>query len=251
MNKTQRLLVVGIAACAMALGGCKGGRLGNMYSQSDEIKMGQQFAADYQKDPKNRFVTSGPQYDQLQRVSSRIFPLARKDWNVPYSIRLVDSKEVNAFAVPGGPIYFYRGLMDLASSDDEVAAVLGHEATHIVKRHSAAQMSDSQGKSVIAQILLGVGRTSKDQQQLAGLFLGLQSLKFSRTDESQADEYGFKYLTQAGYNPDAMGTFFEKMGKKTGGGGPEWLASHPVTSKRVEAARKRADNYKKGITQAP
>ena len=251
MNKIQQIGFVTLAVGAMALGGCKGGRVGNMYSQSDEIKMGQQFSREYASDKKNRFVTRGPQYDQLQRVASRIFPLARQDWDVPYSIQLVDSGEVNAFAVPGGPIYFYRGLMDLASSDDEVAAVLGHESTHIVKRHSAAQMSDSQGKSVIAQILLGVGRTSKDQQQIAGLFLGLQSLKFSRSDESQADEYGFRYLTQAGYNPDAMATFFEKMGKKTGGGGPEFLRSHPVTSKRVEAARARADAYKKGTYKAP
>ena len=251
MRNRQQIVVASLALGMLAAGGCKGGRIGNMYSRSDEVQMGQQFAKDFQNDRKNRFITSGPQYDQLQRVASRVFPLARRDWDVPYSISLVDSKEVNAFAVPGGPIYFYKGLVDLASSDDEVAAVLGHESTHIVKRHSAAQMSDSQGKSVIAQILLGAGRTSKDQQQIAGLFLGLQSLKFSRTDESQADEYGFKYLTQAGYNPDAMATFFEKMGKKTGGGGPEWLASHPVTSKRVEAARKRSDDYKKGITTAP
>ena len=250
MKKTQQFVVAALVVGATTVGGCKGGRLGNMYSQSDEIKMGQQFAAEYDRNPKNRFITRGPQYDQIQRVASRIFPLARKDWNVPYSIHLVDSNEINAFAVPGGPIYFYKGLLDLAGSDDEVASVLGHEATHIVRRHSAAQMSDSQGKGLLAEILLG-GRTSRDQQQLAGLFLGLQSLRFSRSDESEADEYGFRYLTQAGYNPDAMANFFEKMGKKTGGGGPEWLASHPVTAKRVAAARKRADDYKKGIIQAP
>ena len=163
----------------------------------------------------------------------------------------MDSPEINAFAVPGGPIFFYKGLVDLAGSDDEIAAVLGHESTHIVKRHSARQMSDSQGKSVLAQIVLGAGRSSKDQEQLAGLLIGVQSLKFSRSDEAQADEYGFGYMTRAGYNPDAMATFFVKMGQKTGGGGPEWLASHPLTGKRVEAARRRADDYKKGTTKAP
>ncbi|MGC4044038.1 MAG: M48 family metalloprotease [Armatimonas sp.] len=244
-----RIIATAAVGLTLTLGGCT---CGNMYSQQDEIKMGQQFEKDYAADRKNRFVTSGPQYDRLQRVAARILPLARKDWDVPYKVSLVDSKEINAFAVPGGPIYFYRGLMDLAGSDDEVASVLGHEATHIVKRHSAKQMSDQMGKSVIAQILLGAGRASRDQEQLAGLLIGIESLRFSRNDEAQADEYGFKYLVTAGYNPDAMATFFEKMGKAAGnGGGPEFLQSHPVTSKRIAAARARAEAYKKGTYIAP
>jgi predicted Zn-dependent protease len=233
----------------LSLGGCK---CGNMYSQQDEIKLGQQFSREYRADRKNRFLTSGAQYDRLQRVAAKILPLARRDWDVPYEVSLVDSKEINAFAVPGGPIYFYRGLMDLASSDDEVAAVLGHEAAHIVKRHSARQMSDQMGKSVIAQILLGASGASRDQEQLVGLIIGIEGLRFSRNDESQSDEWGFKYLVQAGYNPDAMATFFEKMGKATGGGGgPEFLRSHPVTEKRVAASRTRAEAFKKGTYIAP
>jgi predicted Zn-dependent protease len=241
--KFGRVIATVAVGITLSLSGCK---CANMYSQQDEIKMGQQFARDYNGDRRNRFLTSGAQYDRLQRVA------ARKDWDVPYEVRLVDSKEINAFAVPGGPIYFYKGLMELAGSDDEVAAVLGHEASHIVKRHSAKQMSDQMGKSVVAQILLGASGASRDQEQLAGLLIGIESLRFSRSDESQADEYGFKYLVAAGYNPDAMATFFEKMGKATGGGGgPEFLRSHPVTGKRVEASRVRAEAYKKGTYIAP
>ncbi len=244
-----RIIATAAIGLTLSLGGCK---CGNMYSQEDEIKMGQQFYKEYAADRKNHFLTSGPQYDRLQRVAAKILPQAQRDWNVPYKVSLVDSKEINAFAVPGGPIYFYKGLMDLASSDDEVAAVLGHEASHIVRRHSAKQMSDQMGKSVVAQILLGASGASRDQEQLAGLLIGIESLRYSRNDESEADEYGFKYLVGAGYNPDAMATFFEKMGKAAGnGGGPEFLRSHPVTSKRVEASRARAEAYKKGTYIAP
>ncbi len=246
LGRIAATMAVGLT---LGLGGCK---CANIYSQQDEVKLGQQFSREYRTDKKNRFLTSGPQYDRLQRVAARILPLAKTDWDVPYEVSLVDSKEINAFAVPGGPIYFYKGLMDLAGSDDEVASVLGHEASHIVKRHSAKQMSDQMGKSALAQILLGATGASRDQEQIAGLLIGIESLRFSRNDESQADEYGFKYLTSAGYNPDAMATFFEKMGKATGSGGtPEILRSHPVTAKRVAAARARADAYKKGTYKTP
>jgi beta-barrel assembly-enhancing protease len=161
-------------------------------------------------------------------------------------VQLVRSNEVNAFALPGGPIYFYTGLIDLAESDDELASVLGHEAGHIVKRHSAKQISDAMFKQNIAAVALG--NASRTVQALAGIGLQLDQMQYSRADESQSDEVGFKYLVEAGYDPDAMASFFRKMGKATGGGGgtPEFLRTHPVTSRRVEAAEKRAAEYKAG-----
>lgn len=221
--------------------GCKSPNLGGVFSmsKSQELEVGQQAAQQVERE--NKIVTSGPKYEQLQRVAARILPLARRDYDVPFTVKLIDSKEINAFALPGGPIYFYTGLMNLAGSDDEVASVLGHEATHIVKRHSVKQMSDAQSKGLIAQILLG--KSGQLAQAATGILLQLDQLKFSRNDESQADEVGFKYLTEAGYDPDSMATFFRKMGAKTGGGGPEWLQSHPVTSNRVKAAEARANQY--------
>ncbi len=211
-------------------------------SKSQEVQLGQE--ASQQVERENKIVTSGPKYEQLQRVAARILPLARKDYDVPFSVKLIDNKEINAFALPGGPIYFYSGLLDLASSDDEVASVLGHEATHVVKRHSVKQMSDAQAKGFLAQLALG--KSSDLAQAAAGIVLQLDRLKFSRGDESQSDEVGFKYMTQAGYNPDAMASFFRKMGAKTGKGGTEWLQSHPITANRVKAAEKRANEYQQG-----
>ena len=225
-------------------GGCKSPNLGGIFamSKSQEIDIGRQSAA--QIDRQERIVTSGPQYEQLQRVAARILPLARRDYDVPFSVKLIDNKQVNAFALPGGPIYFYTGLLDLASSDDELASVLGHEATHVVKRHSVKQISDAQAKGLIAQLALG--NSSRTAQAVTGLLLQLDQLRFGRSDESQSDEIGFRYMTEAGYNPEAMASFFRKMGAKTGGGGTEWLQSHPLNSSRVKAAEKRANEYQQG-----
>ncbi|MBC8140572.1 MAG: M48 family metalloprotease [Armatimonadetes bacterium] len=226
---------------ALTGAGCKGANLGNVFtmSKSQEVQIGQQAAADIERE--NKIVTSGAQYEQLQRVAARIMPLARRDYDVPFTVKLIENKQVNAFALPGGPIYFYTGLLDLASSDDEVASVLGHEATHVVKRHSAKQISDAQAKGLIAQLALG--NSSRTVQTLAGIGLQLDQLSYSREAESQSDELGFRYMTQAGYKPEAMASFFRKMGKANGGGGVEFLQSHPVTNKRVEAADKRAKAY--------
>ena len=223
--------------------GCKTLRFGNMMSQSEETQLGQQ--ASREIDQKAKIITSGPQYDALQRVAKRILPLARKDYDVPYSVKLIDSKEVNAFALPGGPIYFYKGLVDLTGSDDELASVLGHEATHVVKRHTAKQISDAQAKGLIAQLALG--RASSVLQTAASFGLQVDQLHYSRDDESEADKNGFKYLTEAGYTPDAMATMFQKLQTKEtgGGGGPEWLQDHPLTKKRIADAQKRASEYQK------
>ena len=245
-------LIASTAIGGFMLAGCKGGpRFGHVFnmSKSDEIKLGQQSAQDV--DSKSRFITSGPEYDRLQRVAARILPLAKRDYDVPFQVRLIDSKDVNAFALPGGPIYFYRGLMDLTTSDDEVASVLGHEATHIVKRHSVQQISDAQTKGLAASILLG--KSSNGVQQVAGGLLQIDQLSFSRDDEAQADEFGFKYLTEAGYNPDAMASMFRKLQAQEGkgGGGQEFLQNHPLTRKRIQKAEERATDYKREHPTAP
>jgi predicted Zn-dependent protease len=217
-----------------------------MMSKSQEIELGREAKQQIDQEYRNKLITSGPQYERLQRVAKRILPLAKQDFDVPYTVSLINDNQINAFAVPGGPIYFYTGLVDLTSSDDELASVLGHEAAHIVKRHSAKQISDAQTKEILAAIALGATRSGRTAQMVAGIGLQLEQLKFSRGDESESDAVGFRYLVEAGYNPDAMASFFRKMGKATGGGGggPEWLSSHPVTDSRVKEAEKRSANYK-------
>jgi predicted Zn-dependent protease len=244
--RRRQLLSVLIAAAALgtlSLGGaaCKG-RFGNMISRSQEVDLGRQAQRDVERKYK---IEDDPAVNaRMGRIAARIFPQARRDYDVPYEVRVIDSKEVNAFALPGGPIYFYRGLIELAGSDDEIAAVLGHEAAHVSKRHSARQISDAQAKGTIASIL--TQGKSDLVQVLANIGLTLDQLRYSRGDESESDRVGFRYLTEAGYDPDAMASFFRKMQEKAGRGGPEWLASHPLTRKRVEQAEKMAADYKQG-----
>ncbi|HVK07070.1 MAG TPA: M48 family metallopeptidase [Armatimonadaceae bacterium] len=254
MNRHIRTMAVAAALLATGAGaattvaGCKGPRLNAlMMSKSQEVEVGQQTAVEVERKYAGKVLTSGPHYDRLQRVAARILPQAAKDYDVPYTVKVIQSKDINAFALPGGPIYFYTGLIDLAATDDELASVLGHEASHISKRHSAKQIADAQTKGILAQIALG--RASDIAQVAAGIALQLDQLSFSRGDESQADEVGFKYLVNAGYDPDAMASFFMKMGEAAGGGGgPQWLSSHPLTGERVRKAQERANAYKKEQT---
>lgn len=256
VRRDWRRAVAGACAASVLLGGagatlsgCRGGRFNAFtLSKSQEVDLGQQAAQDINR--RERVVNSGPQYERLQRVAARILPLAQRDYDVPYSVQLIDSKEINAFALPGGPIYFYRGLMELAETDDEVAAVLGHEAAHVVKRHSVKQISDAQTKGILAQVFLG--RAGDLAQIAAGLALQVDQLRFSRGDESESDRVGFQYLVEAGYDPYAMASMFRRMDEKSGGGGgPEWLRSHPVTSKRVQDATERANEYVRERGGAP
>ena len=221
--------------------GCNG-HFGNMISDSQEIDMGRQAAQDVER--KNRVDHDPAINERMQRIAARIFPQAKQDRDVNYTVKVIDSKAVNAFALPGGPIYFYKGLIDLAQSDDEIAAVLAHESTHIVRRHAAKQISDANAKGLIAS-LLTEGKSSA-LQTLASIGLQLDQLHYSRADEDEADDNGFRYLTQAGYNPNAMADFFKRMqAKEKSGGGPEWLSDHPATQKRIDVSERRAAEYKR------
>jgi predicted Zn-dependent protease len=249
---TQKWGSGSLVILALAGVGCKGG----LPSKQKEVELGQQFAQEYeQKLPDGPIVTRGPEYERVQRVAAKLLPLARKDWDVPYTVKVIQSDQINAFAVPGGPIYFYTGLIKLAANDDELASVLGHEIAHITKRHSVKQMKKSQDMMIglaAIDVLIKGGNTVKGAAEIAA---GLQQMKFSRGDENQADEFGFKYLVNMNYNSDAMASFFTKMGEKTGGNGGgrlgDFLSSHPMTNKRVEAATKRSTDFKKGTYKAP
>jgi len=239
-----------LAVLSIGSTGCR--RVRNLYSRTDEISLGEEFVRDFPKDKDSpKAIVQGPLVDRVQRVASRILPLAQKEWDVPYRVTVLDDKEINAFAVPGGPIYFNKGLIELAETDDELAAVMGHEVAHIVRRHSARQMSDELVKVGLAQILLS--RSSSDIQEAVQIALNLKSMSFSRGDERESDAAGFRYLIGAGYNPDAMASFFRKMREKTGDS-PKALAflnSHPLTSKRIETAERMAADYRAGKLPRP
>lgn len=247
----SKILVAGLLGVVLLTStGCR--RVRNIYTRTDEIRMGTQFVTAFNESAEgSKIIRNGPMVNRLQRVALPIIEAARKDWDVPYSVTLIKDSEINAFAVPGGPMYVNTGLMQLATSDDELASVLAHEVSHIVKRHSAQQLSDAAVKQGVAGILFG--RSSADVRTVVGLTLDLKDREFSRGDEAQSDEYGFKYLVAAGYNVRGMASMFTKMQESAAKSNEKlaFLSTHPLTRKRIEAAEKRAESYENGTWKAP
>ncbi len=247
----SKILVAGLLGVVLLTStGCR--RVRNIYTRTDEIRMGTQFVTAFNESAEgSKIIRNGPMVNRLQRVALPIIEAARKDWDVPYSVTLIKDNEINAFAVPGGPMYVNTGLMQLATSDDELASVLAHEVSHIVKRHSAQQLSDAAVKQGVAGILFG--RSSADVRTVVGLTLDLKDREFSRGDEAQSDEYGFKYLVAAGYNVRGMASMFTKMQESAAKSNEKlaFLSTHPLTRKRIEAAEKRAESYENGTWKAP
>jgi predicted Zn-dependent protease len=162
---------------------------------------------------------------------------------LPWTFRVIDDPVVNAFAVPGGHIYVTRGILAHLNSEAELAAVLGHEIGHVTARHSVTQMSRQQ----IAQLGLVVGPVLKPAlQRYAGVAsqgLGLLFLKYSRDDESQADELGLRYMRRGGYDARRMPEVFTLLDRVSGAAGgdriPDWLATHPNPVNRRAAVERR------------
>jgi predicted Zn-dependent protease len=171
----------------------------------------------------------------VQEVTGKLLPFARRDRpDVTWTVKVIDDPNtVNAFATPGGYLYVYSGLLLAADDTAEVAGVLGHEAGHVVGRHSARQMVNAFGVETLASLALGKNPGAASQLA-AGLAGKTALLAYSRGDETEADEYGARYASAAGYDPRGIATFFAKLEK--GAKQPGWasfLSTHPASADRV------------------
>jgi predicted Zn-dependent protease len=211
-----------------------------LVSESQEIEMGKQGAAEVAQ-------TIGLYNDAaVQAYVSRVgLTLAARTERpkLPWSYQVVDDPTVNAFALPGGFIFVTRGLLTHITSEAELASVLGHESGHVAARHSVQQIS----RTEVAQLGLGIGSILssgiRKYSDVAGAGLGLLFLKFSRNDESQADQLGFRYALADGYDVREMVSVFQMLDQqeKLGGGGrlPEWQSTHPDPGNRIKATETR------------
>ncbi|MBL9133165.1 MAG: M48 family metalloprotease [Verrucomicrobiaceae bacterium] len=152
---------------------------------------------------------------------------------------LGDAQTINAFALPGGPIFITEGLMRRLKSDDQLAGVLGHEMGHVVGRHSNEQMANEQKWSGIAQ---GIGVALSDGNsnvghQLGGLVARWRVTKFSRDDELESDALGVRFMAEAGYDPEALIGVMEILAEAGGGGGMAFMSTHPSPANRMEKIR--------------
>jgi len=211
-----------------------------LVSESQEIEMGKQGAADVAQ-------SIGLYQDAaVQAYVSRVgLTLAARTERpgLPWAFQVVDDPTVNAFALPGGYIFVTRGFLTHITNEAELATVLGHESGHVAARHSVQQISRAQ----VAQLGLGIGSMLssgiREYSGVAGAGLGLLFLKFSRDDESQADELGFRYALADGYDVRQMVSVFQMLDQQTtmSGGGrlPEWQATHPDPGNRIQATEQR------------
>ena len=230
---------------AAALAGCSSRQPGqpirpgfNVYSQDQEIALGQEAAAEIRKQVE---VVND---QRLQRyVSDLGQTLARQQQAgaYPYSFTLINDPSINAFALPGGPIFVHTGLLKAADNEGQVVGVLAHEIAHVALRHATNQASKAtliQLPAVLAGAAIGQNSTLGQLAQL-GLGLGVNGfmLKYSRDAENQADAFGARLMADAGYNPIEMAQFFEKLEAEGGSGAPQFLSSHPNPGNRVKSVQ--------------
>jgi len=243
LRPVAALTVVLAAAYVCANVDPKNGRVtenptsGNSYTIEQEVELGRKAVPEVEKQLR-LLPVENPVSKYIDWLGQRLAAKA-PGYKFPYTFRVVDQKEINAFALPGGPIYINTGTI-AAANEAELAGVIGHEISHVVMRHSTRQASRQTKAAIPLAILSGVlgasvGGWAGSLAQM-GISIGAGSVftKYSRDAETEADMVGAQIIYDAGYDPRAMVTFFEKLKEQQGGGGgPSFLASHPDPGNRA------------------
>ena len=203
------------------------------YSIDREVAIGRQLAAEI--DQTSRLVTDTAVNEFVNRIGQNL--VLHSDAKLPFTIKVIDEPEVNAFALPGGFLYINRGLLEAAENEAEVAGVLAHEIAHVTARHGIEQASKGEllNYASIPLLFLG-GWGGYILQQVAGIAVPLTFLKFSRGAEREADRLGAQYMWATGYDPTALITFFEKLQrveKSRPGAISKIFSTHPMTEDRI------------------
>ena len=209
----------------------------DFYSLEKEASIGRQLAAEI--DAQSKFVTDPLVVEYINRIGQNI--VLRSDSKIPFTIKVLDSPDVNAFALPGGFLYVNAGAILAADSEAEIAGVMAHEIAHVAARHGVEQQSKGRLLQYLSIPLIFVGGPlGAIVQNAANILVPLTFLKFSRGAEEEADRLGLQYLWAAGYDPTAMLAFFEKLKvkeKKAPGTLAKVFSTHPATGSRIEKAR--------------
>jgi len=176
----------------------------------------------------------------LNEVGQKIVAVCdRKD--IKYHYTVIESDQVNAFAAPGGYIYFYTGLLREIKSESEMAAVLAHETSHVVARHSIRRIQSAMGVALAADLVFGGKNPGKAVDAAIGIGMGLIFAGYSRDNEREADKFGIYYMVKAGYNPNGAIGMFETLARIGGSGSSDVFEklsrSHPETQERITNAK--------------
>lgn len=191
---------------------------------------------------KKILITSGPEYERLKTIANRLIPQTAvfrddtRNWN--WGLQLIDSPIVNATCAPGGRITFYSGIINkLNLSDDEIAAIMGHEIAHAVREHGREQVSQALAQNIISNVALAAAGAGSAQSIDAAnqIMQYVLVLPNSRQNEREADAIGLELAARGGYDPRAAITLWQKMSKESQGKNPpEFLSTHPSNENRIK-----------------
>lgn len=218
----------------------------NAFSPEQEIKEGQKAKAEVYK-TMPVLPDSNPVSQYVQRLGAKLVQYAPGDkW--PYEFHVVNQADINAFALPGGPVFVNLGTVQAAETEAQLAGVMAHEISHVAQRHSTCNLTKQQTPSLLAglgQMAAGIllpGSAGALAQTGIGALAGFSFLRMSRESEKQADLMGTDILYDAGYDPRAMPQFFEVIEGKYGNGGAQFLSDHPNPGNRVDYVQDEIDS---------
>jgi len=215
----------------------------NSFKPADDVRVGREAAAQVAREmpllPENGDIDS-----YVERVGARLAAAIPSEFahsEFRYDFSVVNARDINAFALPGGPMFVNRGMIEAARTEGEMAGVMAHEISHVALRHGTAQATKQGSAGVqlgaIGGAILGAiigGNAGDIVAQGTQLGLGTYLLKFSREYETQADLLGAQIMARAGYNPNDLAHMFQTIEQQGGRGGPEWLSSHPNPGNRYQ-----------------
>jgi len=212
----------------------------NSYKPIDDVDLGKKAAADTEKEMPVLHDEIATTY--VRSVGARLTPAIPGEFRHPefeYTFKVVDVKDINAFALPGGPMYVHRGIIEAAGTEGELAGVMAHEMSHVALRHGTAQMTKAKKGNLFAilgaaaGIVVG-GNAGQAIYEGSQIGVGAVFLRYSRDDEKQADLLGVQMMARAGYDPRDLAQMFETIEKEGGSRPPQWLSDHPNPENRVE-----------------
>jgi hypothetical protein len=222
----------------------------NNYSVADDVKLGREASDEVRKElPMLNDDRVDDYVEDVGRTLVGAIPREFQHDGFRYTFDVINQKEINAFALPGGPMYLNRGMIQAATTEGEMAGVMAHEIAHVALRHGTAQATRGQkwaigsaaGQILGAIIGGGLGQVVSAGSQIGA---GLRLMKFSREFETQADILGAQIMARAGYDPREAANMFRTIEKQGGGGGPEFMSSHPNPGNRYALITKEAQSLR-------
>jgi predicted Zn-dependent protease len=224
----------------------------NKYTPEQDVQIGREAAQEVRQ--QYPLIKDDQIQSYLERLGDRLVEAAPRELNNPayeYSFTPVNLKDINAFALPGGPMFVNRGMIEAANSEGEVAGVMAHELAHVLLRHGTANATKAQGAQIgaiagaIAGAIVGGGWGNVIAQG-SQFGLGTWLMKYSREYEKQADIVGAQIMARAGYDPRDLAHMFDTIQKQGGNGGPEWLSDHPNPGNREQYINQEAAQLRIG-----